>query len=428
MISKKLVAASILAAMGTSAHAIGFKAGEWEMDISGSINAYYTSSSCDSFGSGGAGLVTANGTALNVCGTTGAAGQDSNNIQNGLLPGFIVFTAKTKQAGYDISGTISIDPGTSVDDGTFSGGRGQAVGDNRRVFLTFGNESMGTFKFGRDIGLFGQNAILNDMSLLAVGGGAAVNGAINTTLGGIGQGYIYTQFQPQMTYTAPAMGNLSLSAGVFQPIQGTVASGSNGSRDTGFQGLATYSLGETGKIWGALINQSRDTVAATAGTPATADLTTGVVTPGTAATGSQSDIAGYEIGTALNFGALGLVGNYFSGEGLGTALIGLGGADALGQERDSQGYMLQATYKVGNTKFGVNYGVSSLDATSNDANSANGILDENEQLVLGVYHSLTPSLTIAGEYITNTMKFQRTTATPVDAESDTIAVGAILFF
>ncbi len=417
MISKKLVAASILAAMGTSAHAIGFKAGEWEMDISGSVNAYYTSTSCDNIGSGGAGAVVANGTALNVCGLAGT-GQDTNNVQNGLLPGFIVFTAKTKQQGYDISGTISIDPGTSVDDGTFSGGRGQSVGDNRRVFLTFGNESLGTFKFGRDIGLFGQNAILNDMSLLAVGGGAGLNGAINTTLGGIGQGYIYTQFQPQMTYTAPAMGNLTLSGGVFQPIQGTAAVGANGSRDTGFQGLANYSLGDMGKVWAAFINQSRDTAAAT---PTTA---------------SQGDITGYEAGAALNFGALGLVGNYFSGEGLGTGVIGLGGVDALGQERDSQGYLLQATYKVGNTKFGINYGVSTLDATSNDtvgsfgtpAANAAGILDENQQMVVGVYHSLTPSLTLAGEYITNKMKFQRTLAAPVDAESDTIAVGAILFF
>lgn len=408
MISKKLLAASILAAMGTSAHAIGFKAGEWEMDISGSVNAYYTSTSCDNIGSGGAGAIVANGTALNVCGAA-VTGQDTNNVQNGLLPGFIVFTAKTKQAGYDISGTISIDPGTSVDDGTFSGTRGQSVGDNRRVFLTFGNESMGTFKFGRDIGLFGQNAILNDMSLLAVGGGAGLNGAINTTLGGIGQGYIYTQFQPQMTYTTPAIGNLSLSGGVFQPIQGTTAVGANGSRDTGFQGMANYSLGDTGKLWAAFINQSRDTA------------------PG------QSDITGYEAGAALNFGALGLVGNYFSGEGLGTGVIGLGGADALGQERDSQGYLLQATYKVGDTKFGINYGVSTLDATSNDTvgsfgTPAAGILDENEQLVIGVYHSLTPSLTLAGEYITNTMKFQRTTAAQVDAESNTIAVGAILFF
>ncbi|HEX4842130.1 MAG TPA: porin [Limnobacter sp.] len=404
MISKKLVAASILAAMGTSAHAIGFKAGDWEMDISGSINAYYTSTSCDSFGSGGAGLVTANATALNVCGSIGTAGQDSNNVQNGLLPGFIIFTAKTKQNGYDISGTISIDPGTSNDNGLTSGGRGQLVGDNRRVFLTFGNSEMGTFKFGRDIGLFGQNAILNDMSLVAVGGGAGTNGGINTTLGGIGQGYIYTQFQPQITYTTPDLGGLSLSGGVFQPIQGTTAIGANGSRDAGFQGLASYSLGSTGKMWAAMVQQSRDTTA------------------------NQSDITGFEVGTALNFGALGLTGNYFSGEGLGTALIGLGGADAQGQERDSQGYMLQATYKVGNTKFGVNYGVSSLDATANDTNTANGILDENQQLVLGVYHNLTPSLIIAGEYINNTMKFQRTTATAIDAESDTIAIGAILFF
>ena len=75
----------------------------------------------------------------------------------------------------------------------------------------------------------------------------------------------------------------------------------------------------------------------------------------------------------------------------------------------------------------MNYGVSSLDATANDRATATRILDESEQLTLGVYHNLTPSLTIAGEYITNTVKYQLGGPTQ-DAESDTIAIGAILFF
>lgn len=395
MISKKLVAASILAAMGTSAHAIGFKAGEWEMDISGSVNAYYNTTSCDNAGAAASG-------ALGVCGGT-ATGQDRTSIQNGLLPGFVIFSASTKQAGYDLKAVISIDPGTTFT-GAGTGTSGQLVGDQRRVFLQFGNESMGTIKAGRDIGLFGQNAILNDMSLLAVGGGSGFNGALNTTLGSIGAGYIYTEFQPQITYTAPAMGNLSLSAGVFQPKT------PRGEADSpGMQALATYSLGSTGKLWGAFINQSRDTLAATAA----------------GAGNQQSDITGYEVGGALNFGNLGLVGNYFSGEGLGTTLIGFGGADALGQERDSDGYLVQATYKVGNTKFGVNYGSSNLDATRND----NAImLDQTNQMVLGVYHSLTPSLTLAGEYITREEKYRFAPAGTPKGEENTIAVGAILFF
>ena len=97
MISKKLVAASILAAMGTSAHAIGFKAGEWEMDLSGSVNAYYNTTSCDNAGV----AFNAAGGILGLCGGAGT-GQDQTSIQNGLLPGFIIFTASTKQAGYDL--------------------------------------------------------------------------------------------------------------------------------------------------------------------------------------------------------------------------------------------------------------------------------------------------------------------------------------
>lgn len=392
MISKKLLAASILAAMGTSAHAIGFKAGDWEMDISGSVNAYYTNTKCDNVGNVGA--------ALPTCGGIAANGQNQSNIQNGLLPGFIVFTAKTNQNGYDVSGTISIDPGTTntsaVGSGT-SGGVGQTVGDARRVFLTFGNKDMGTFKLGRDIGLFGSNAILNDMSLLAVGGGAAFNGALNTTLGSIGQGYVYTQFQPQITYTAPAMGGLGLSVGAFQPIPGRA-----GEQDTvGFQGMATYALGN-GKLWATFIQESRDTLA------------------------GQNDINGYEVGGTMSFGGLGLTGNYFSGSGLGTTLIGFGGADSTGAERDSQGYLVQATYTVGATKFGINYGVSTLDATGADRTANATILDENQQMVLGVYHNLTPSLTLAAEYIDSTTKGQL--GSPIDGEANTVALGAILFF
>ena len=395
MISKKLVAASILAAMGTSAHAIGFKASDWEMDLSGSVNAYYNTTSCDNAGA------TASG-ALGLCGTAGT-GQDQTSIQNGLLPGFIIFTASTKQAGYDLKAVISIDPGTTNNNGA-AGGVGQNVGDQRRVFLQFGNETMGTIKAGRDIGLFGQNAILNDMSLLAVGGGSGYNGALNTTLGGIGSGYIYTEFQPQITYTTPALGNLSLSAGVFQPkdLNGTTAQEND---SPGMQALASYSLGDSGKLWAALINQSQS---GAAGAP-------------------DADLTGFEAGGTVNFGALSLTGNYFTGEGLGTTLIGFGGRDAAGAERDSDGYLVQATYKVGNTKFGINYGSSTLDSTAGDR-AANAImLEETNQMVLGAYHNLTPSLTLAAEYITNEQTYQLG-APSAKGESNTIAVGAILFF
>src|SRR5438477_8186886 len=41
--------------------------------------------------------------------------------------------------------------------------------DVRQVYLTFGNKEMGTFTLGRNIGLFGADVILNDMTLPGVG-------------------------------------------------------------------------------------------------------------------------------------------------------------------------------------------------------------------------------------------------------------------
>ena len=105
----------------------------------------------------------------------------------------------------------------------------------------------------------------------------------------------------------------------------------------------------------------------------------------------------------------------------------------MGAERDSDGYLVQATYKMGNTKFGINYGASTLDATSADRAApaaTNVMLDETNQLVLGVYHNLTPSLTLAAEYITTEQTYQLGTDAQRanKGEANTIAVGAILFF
>ncbi|WP_436439041.1 hypothetical protein, partial [Enterococcus faecium] len=71
--------------------------------------------------------------------------------------------------------------------------------DARQTYMTIGKPHLGTFKLGRDIGLFGSDAILNDITLLSVGTPGSNAGPSNTSLGRIGIGYIYTDFQPQIT-------------------------------------------------------------------------------------------------------------------------------------------------------------------------------------------------------------------------------------
>ena len=50
---------------------------------------------------------------------------------------------------------------------------------------------MGTFKLGRDYGVFGANAILNDMTLLGAGAPTQATQRGRVTLGHIGAGYTY---------------------------------------------------------------------------------------------------------------------------------------------------------------------------------------------------------------------------------------------
>src|SRR5439155_13142343 len=200
------VAAALALGSASAVHAeIGLKAGAWDLSFSGNVNGFATWNSCDS-----SATVVAGGLACN----NGPGGGKEQAIESGLLPSALVFGAKSRQAGWDIGWTIGFYPGiTSA--ATGKSGIGRSNIDARQNFLTFGDKTFGTVKVGRDIGMFGSDAILADMTLLGVGSGGAFGGG-NTTLGRIGVGYIYTDWIPQISYTSPKYGAFQYSAGVFQ--------------------------------------------------------------------------------------------------------------------------------------------------------------------------------------------------------------------
>jgi hypothetical protein len=117
--------------------------------------------------------------------------------------------------------------------------------DFRQTYMTVGRPNVGEFKLGRDIGLFGSEGILNDITLLSVGTPGGNVAPSNTSLGRIGVGYIYTDFQPQITYTTPNLKGLTASVGVFEPLQSLTGPGETSS-SPGFQGKIVYD----GKIEG----------------------------------------------------------------------------------------------------------------------------------------------------------------------------------
>ncbi len=84
------------------------------------------------------------------------------------------------------------------------------------MFLTIGLKGGSQILAGRELGVFGRQSIINDMTLYGTGalGGVQDGG---TTLGRIGYGYIYPNFNSQFAYSTAPGKNYQLTVGLFQP-------------------------------------------------------------------------------------------------------------------------------------------------------------------------------------------------------------------
>jgi predicted porin len=401
---KLAVAGAVLASASIDNAGITWDAGEWTVDMNGNVNAFATMTNAKDSNAIGRGLATPKGN-----------DQDIAAIQTGLLPNWLGFTATTRQNDLDTSVTISYQPGAGGTEALTAGGNTE----NRQAFLTFGDKSWGSVKVGKDLGIFGSTAILNDMTLLGVGAGAAGGGA-TTTLGRIGTGYIYADWMGQISYTTPNMNGFSLTAGITQPwnstatFSGTTSATSSGTNDEfALAAQASYSwTGDfAGKVWGGFYRQDVTNIGV-------ADAETGLVTGG-----SSEDATAYEVGVSTSIYNINLVAYGYSGEGVGTTLLLSNGFDANGKTRDSDGGYLQATYVIPmGTKLGVSYGVSKLDGNAVDAGSL--LVEENKMLTIGAYHPLTKHLNLVAEF----SNVESDAQNGVSNVSDTIALGAILFF
>ena len=401
---KLAVAGAVLASASIANAGITWDAGEWTVDMNGNVNAFATMTNAKDNSTIGGGLAEKKGN-----------DQDIAAIQTGLLPNWLGFTATTRQNDLDTSVTISYQPGAGGTEALTVGGNTE----NRQAFLTFGDKSWGSVKVGKDLGIFGSTAILNDMTLLGVGAGAGGGGA-TTTLGRIGTGYIYADWMGQISYTTPNMNGFSLTAGITQPwnststFAGTTSATSAGTSDEfAMAAQASYSwTGDfAGKVWGGFYRQD---VKALGTFNADGDRLTNV--------GSEEATA-YEVGVSTSIYNINLVAYGYAGEGVGTTLLLSNGFDTTGKKRDSDGGYLQATYVIPmGTKLGVSYGVSKLDGNAVDAGSL--LVEENKMLTIGAYHPLTKHLNLVAEF----SNVESDAQNGVSNESDTIALGAILFF
>ncbi len=410
------VALACLAAAAGGAQAVSFTQNDVTVDINGTINGFYVNRESETRSTTGA--------------VTSTTKSQNSALTNGLLPGWINFVVTTRQGDQDIKAHFSFAPGIN-DSSSVIGlpsdpGAGATGGKNspfsqvdvRNVYFQFGNNDWGTVKFGRDIGLFGQNIILSDMTLLGVGGTSNAGIPFNTTFGMIGHGYMYTGFQAQITYTTPNFNGLQASAGIFQPS----SFAGDQTKTPGVQAKVDYDWkgAMPGKVWGGMVTQS--TSCSKGGNCNGVD--TDLATPGFQGTAKSHSANGYEIGAKAGMNGFEGVLYAFTAKGLGLSTVGAqfyGGSDVLGNKTASSGYFMQGTYTYNKTKFGINYGQNK----DKDGVLGAGEDRKNRAYTLGVYHSLNKFVTLVGEL--NQEKINAS-ASNYEQKNRTISAGAVLFF
>jgi len=408
---KLAVAGAVLAMSASAANAgIVIPAGEWTLDINGNVNAFAIWNKADH----------SNTITGGTASTKDAAGEkNTQGINTGLLPSWLGFTGKTRQNDLDVEFTISIQPGVS--DNHAHGDATSPTVLNRQTYVSFGDKSWGSIKLGKDLGIYASDAILNDMTLLGVGGVANSGGTAwvgsgsMTTIGGIGTGYHYAAWKGQIAYTTPNFNGFQATVGITNPNQGLENSGVTSASNNlyqdrhGLEGKASYSFSGdalNGKVW-------------VSGASYKTKLGDGVQATTYESTSSTADI-----GANVNFGGLGLTGYYYTGEGVGTTALFVQSHDTAGRKRDSDGGYVQATYVLPTkTKIGLAYGKSNLDLTSQETQNSI-VVSHNKRMTVGAYHPLTKHLNLVAEY--NDVESEAHSG--IKNENSTISTGAILFF
>src|SRR5213593_2462933 len=356
---------------------------------------------------------------------TTAGDATNSSVRTGLLPAFATFEARGKEAGLNLAVHFGFAPqiqnGATHDQ--FGGGTGIQAGaqiDMRQVYLTIGFKDGSQILAGRELGLFSRQNILQDMTLFGVGAvGIGGGQAKGTTLGRIAYGYIYPNFNAQVTYSTKP-GQAQVSIGLFQPS--VLGSGTyTFTRIPRVEGEFSYNQ-KSGKnnymFWlGGLWQSTSDS-----------------------ASGGQSiSSIGGTAGIKASMSDLSIVVSGYIGKGLGTGLLFSGGEKAgtaatSTETRSSDGGYAQIMYKLQpKTSVGLSWGFSRLKnnntaAPTGDGNTA--VRSNVYSYTAGIYHQWTKSLKLVFEGTEEGTTGVNIGATPLAPGTKQIDIsgGFMLFF
>jgi hypothetical protein len=321
----------------------------WSFSFSGNVNAFWVFSSDSTKAS------------------------KNSSVRTGLLPAFATFDAKGKESGMNLGIHFGFAP--QIQNAGNAHDQFGANIDMRQVYLTIGGQ-WGQILAGRELALFQRQNILTDMTLFGVGAVGAPQGG-GTTLGRIGYGYIYPNFNAQVTYSSNPKNPAQLSIGLFQPsvVGGFVVTKIPRLEAEGTwhqtQGKTKYMVWVGGE-WQTTSNAADSSVSSVGGTA----------------------------GVKVDVEDLSVVVNGYVGSGIGTTFGFSPDALANGtNKRKSDGGIVQVNYTANKkTTVGVSWGFSRLKgAGTTSADGTAGPLGQVSLYTVGVYHQWTKSLKLVFE-------------------------------
>ncbi|HEX9279731.1 MAG TPA: hypothetical protein VEK77_09050 [Gemmatimonadales bacterium] len=313
--------------------------------------------------------------------TSDENGPSNSSVRTGLLPAFATFAATGKEGSLDLG--VHVGFGNQIQNANGAHDQFGTQIDLRQVFLTIGFKGGSQILAGRELGLYQRQNILNDMTLFGVGAVGGPQGG-GTTLGRIGYGYIYPNFNAQITFSSPAKNPVQFSVGAFQPA--VMGDATAGDPTTALFAETQLPRLEAEVTWNRSTGSSKWLV-----------WVGGQWQKAEDAAGASVNGTGVTAGVRGSFSDLTVVVAAYTAKGTGTALAFFGdelAGDA--SERPSDGGYAQATYKSRKTTFGLSYGISRLKGTtSGDGTDAS--IGEVSSWTGGVYHQWTKSLKLVGE-------------------------------
>ncbi|MEZ3184924.1 porin [Pseudomonas sp. LM13] len=327
-----------------------------------------------------------------------------SRVKMGFLPNYIGFNFGKQIDDLKLGGRSSF--WVTINDSD-TNGTATAI-DVRQFYGTASNEQWGEVLFGKDFGLFARSNILLDEMLTGYGQVSDVLGLVDfggVSFGNIGTGYPYPFPTSQITYRSPVMNGLRIAAGIMDPVDTTddasTALDEAYQEAPRFETEITYQFDLGGTQFYTWVN----------GMQQSSDNTDSTV--------EEVDSKGVGYGVQAKMGNLSLTASGFQAEGINPFYTNNAGEAQL-REVDSDGYLLQGSYRFGKNRVALSYG-----KTKDDGNGL-GTAADYETRGIALFHDVNDNLKLVAEL--NQLEIEGKDTDRFDEETRTFAVGAALSF